>query len=48
MFAGEAYNVEQGVTNELFPTERDETPGCAFNTTPEDATDLRRQRRSRR
>jgi CxxC motif-containing protein (DUF1111 family) len=40
MFAGEAYNVEQGVTNELFPTERDETPGCVFNQTPEDATNL--------
>jgi CxxC motif-containing protein (DUF1111 family) len=40
MFAGEAYNVEQGVTNELFPTERDETPGCVFNSTPEDSTDL--------
>jgi CxxC motif-containing protein (DUF1111 family) len=39
MFAGEAYNVEQGVTNELFPTERDETPGCVFNATPEDRTD---------
>src|SRR3989449_11211002 len=25
LFSGEAYNVEQGVTNELFPTERDET-----------------------
>jgi CxxC motif-containing protein (DUF1111 family) len=36
VFAGEAYNVEMGVTNELFPTERDETPGCLFNTTPED------------
>ena len=40
MFAGEAYNVEQGVTNELFPTERDETPGCTFNSTPEDKTDV--------
>jgi CxxC motif-containing protein (DUF1111 family) len=40
MFAGEAYNVEQGVTNELFPTERDETPGCVFNRTPEDSIDL--------
>jgi CxxC motif-containing protein (DUF1111 family) len=39
MFAGEAYNVEQGVTNELFPTERDETPGCTINATPEDFTD---------
>jgi len=40
MFAGEAYNVEQGVTNQLFPTERDETPGCLFNATPEDTIDL--------
>jgi len=38
IFAGEAYNVEMGVTNELFPTERDETPGCQFNPTPEDHT----------
>jgi len=38
IFGGEAYNVEQGVTNEVFPTERDETPGCGFNTTPEDHT----------
>jgi CxxC motif-containing protein (DUF1111 family) len=36
IFAGEAYNVEQGVTNELFPTERDETVGCRLNGTPED------------
>ena len=36
MFAGEAYNVEMGVTNQLFPQERDETPGCLFNATPED------------
>ena len=28
MFAGEAYNVEMGISNELFPQERDETPGC--------------------
>jgi CxxC motif-containing protein (DUF1111 family) len=28
MFAGEAYNVEMGVSNQLFPQERDETPGC--------------------
>jgi len=40
IFAGEAYNVEQGVTNELFPTERDETPSCHFNATPEDHTNL--------
>jgi CxxC motif-containing protein (DUF1111 family) len=36
MFAGEAYNVEMGITNKLFPQERDETPGCHFNPTPED------------
>jgi CxxC motif-containing protein (DUF1111 family) len=40
MFAGEAYNVEQGVTNELFPNERDETPGCMLNALPEDSTVL--------
>jgi CxxC motif-containing protein (DUF1111 family) len=37
IFSGEAYNVEEGVTNELFGTERDETPGCTFNATPEDS-----------
>jgi CxxC motif-containing protein (DUF1111 family) len=36
MFAGEAYNVEMGITNQLFPQERDETAGCLFNATPED------------
>jgi len=37
LFAGEAYNVEMGITNELFPQERDYTPGCIFKATPEDA-----------
>ena len=36
IFAGEAYNVEMGVTNELFPNERD--PNCNYNPTPEDRT----------
>jgi CxxC motif-containing protein (DUF1111 family) len=36
IFSGEAYNVESGVTNRLFPQERDETPSCQFNTLPED------------
>jgi CxxC motif-containing protein (DUF1111 family) len=36
LFASEAYNVEMGVSNQLFPQERDETPGCLFNPTPED------------
>jgi len=37
IFTGEAYNVEMGITNQLFPQERDETPGCLFNATPEDS-----------
>ncbi len=37
MFAGEAYNVEMGISNELFPQERDSTPSCrTYATTPED------------
>ncbi len=40
LFAGEAYNVEQGVTNEIFQNERDESPGCLFNGIPEDHTDF--------
>jgi len=36
MFAGEAYNVEMGVSNQLFPQERDETPGCGSFPTPND------------
>ncbi len=39
VFAGEAYNVEQGVSNELFINERSAVAGCAFNASPEDATD---------
>src|SRR5580700_7150121 len=40
LFAGEAYNVEMGVTNQLFPQERDETPGCVLNPTPEDTSNF--------
>jgi len=40
IFSGEAYNVEIGVTNEMFTTERDQTVGCQFNATPEDATNF--------
>ena len=32
MFAGEAYNVEMGISNELFPQERDETAECQGGT----------------
>jgi CxxC motif-containing protein (DUF1111 family) len=40
IFSGEAYNVEQGVTNELFPNERDDTSGCQINALPEDHTNV--------
>src|SRR5207245_2442065 len=38
LFSGEAYNVEMGITNELFQTERDETPACQFAAAPNDTT----------
>jgi CxxC motif-containing protein (DUF1111 family) len=40
MFAGEAYNVEMGISNQLFPQERDETPSCIYNATPNDTTNF--------
>jgi CxxC motif-containing protein (DUF1111 family) len=49
MFAGEAYNVEMGVTNELFPNERPNPyealhgglpANCRLNPTPEDGTNF--------
>jgi CxxC motif-containing protein (DUF1111 family) len=40
LFSGEAYNVEIGVTNDLFPNEREGDPNCQFNATPESATPL--------
>ncbi len=43
VFSGEAYNVEMGITNELFPNERGYPPTpipltCLLNPTPEDRT----------
>lgn len=38
VFAGEAYNVEMGISNELFQTEREEDPKCQFKATPNDTT----------
>lgn len=38
-FAGEAMNVEEGVTNQQFPHEREDAPGCTLNPTPEDDPD---------
>jgi CxxC motif-containing protein (DUF1111 family) len=40
IFAGEAYNVEQGVSNEIFPNERSAVLGCVYNTNPEDHTNI--------
>jgi CxxC motif-containing protein (DUF1111 family) len=40
MFAGEAYNVEMGISNQLFPQERDETSSCQFNATPQDTNNF--------
>src|SRR6202007_3220163 len=34
IFSGEAYNVEMGISNDAFKTERDETPTCQFAATP--------------
>ncbi len=38
LFSGEAYNVEEGITNELFQTERDLTSSCQFKAAPNDST----------
>jgi CxxC motif-containing protein (DUF1111 family) len=38
VFSGEAYNVEMGITNELFQTEREEKPECQKAPTPNDTT----------
>lgn len=40
LFSGEAYNVEMGITSELFQTERDETASCQFATVPNDVQDM--------
>ena len=39
IFSGEAYNVEMGISNELFPTEREETAACQFGTHPNSVGD---------
>ena len=38
MFSGEAYSVEMGLSNELFPDKRDDTPSCQLMTVPNDST----------
>jgi CxxC motif-containing protein (DUF1111 family) len=37
IFAGEAYNVEMGISNDVMPNERNAVQGCIFNATPEDS-----------
>ena len=40
LFAGEAYNVEQGISNELFPQEREENASCQYASVPNDTTNM--------
>lgn len=40
MFSGEAYNVEMGITNQLFPQERGSGPGCDSIPEPQDAVNF--------
>jgi mono/diheme cytochrome c family protein len=39
LFSGEAYNVEMGITNELFQQEREQDSKCQYVTVPNDVTD---------
>src|SRR5713226_3369860 len=39
LFSGEAYNVEMGISNELFQQEREQDPHCQFVTTPNNVAD---------
>ncbi len=40
LFSGEAYNVEMGISNELFQVERDESSSCQFASLPNDVTNV--------
>jgi CxxC motif-containing protein (DUF1111 family) len=40
LFSGEAYNVEMGITSELFQSEREQNPDCQFATVPNDVQDF--------
>ena len=40
IMSAQQYNVEMGVTNETFPNEIDQTPGCVFNPVPETVTNF--------
>jgi CxxC motif-containing protein (DUF1111 family) len=40
LFSGEAYNVEMGITSELFQNEREQNPDCYFASIPNDVQDM--------
>ncbi|HUB82778.1 MAG TPA: di-heme oxidoredictase family protein [Bryobacteraceae bacterium] len=40
IFSGEAYNVEMGITNLVFPNERDDTANCSPAASPQDIFNL--------
>lgn len=40
IFSGEAYNVEVGVTNDLFPLEREDDPNCLTTASPDSRPNL--------
>ncbi len=40
LFSGEAYNVEMGITNELFQSEREEATNCQMAATPNSVTNM--------
>jgi CxxC motif-containing protein (DUF1111 family) len=40
LFSGEAYNVESGISNEIFPSETDDTASCQYAPVPNDTSEL--------
>jgi len=40
IFSGEAYNVEMGITNEIFQNEREQSPACYFADNPNDRQNM--------
>jgi CxxC motif-containing protein (DUF1111 family) len=40
LFSGEAYNVEMGITSEMFQQERAQEPGCQYAEVPNDTQDF--------
>jgi CxxC motif-containing protein (DUF1111 family) len=40
LFSGEAYNVEMGISNDIFQTEREENPACQFAPVPNDVQNM--------